>query len=231
MTRFNIASVITLVVVVVVVAIAAILLARTVSSAQAISLKVNKIDQDARGINTATDSVRQLNRTNQLANSILDSARPLEGQLDRVVGSARSIDALAGSINATAGVINATALDIGGTAIEINDSAAAINRVAGDINRTARDINGTAGAIEATASRIRGTAAGIAGPAGGILGIARLIDRDATLINRNLDTTIRLARDIRADSGGILTQARNAHQTAACIDDKLGGQQGNDGHC
>lgn len=231
MTRFNLASVITLVVVVVVVAIAAILLARTVSNAQSISQKAQQISETGRGINTATDSVFQLNRTNQLARSILDSAEPLEGQLDTVVANARSIDGLATSINGTAGTINGTAGDINGTAENINADAGAINSVAGDINSTAGTINNTAGRIEGTAGRIRGIASGIAGPAVGILRIARIIDGDTFEINGLLRRTIGIARDIKRDSGSILTQARRAHQTATCIDRKLAGNAGNDGHC
>ncbi|MBA3306725.1 MAG: hypothetical protein H0U25_12500, partial [Thermoleophilaceae bacterium] len=116
-----------LVVVVGVIGAAAVLLARTVQEAQSINDKAQNIATTGRGINTATDSVVQLTRTNNLARSILKSANPLETQLGGIVSTAQGIDGLAGSINSTAGSINSTAGSI-------NDSAGRINTSAGSIN-------------------------------------------------------------------------------------------------
>ncbi|MBA2430396.1 MAG: hypothetical protein H0V55_11820, partial [Thermoleophilaceae bacterium] len=98
---------ITLVVVVVLAGIAAALLARTVTAAQSISGKAERIATSGRGINLSTDSVVQLSRTNRTALSILDSARPLETQLTGVIDTAGGIDQAARSINSVAGDINA----------------------------------------------------------------------------------------------------------------------------
>lgn len=175
---------------------ATVLLARTMNAAQSINAKAERIAQTGRGINTATDSVVQLNDTDEIANSILDTAEPLEGKLAEIVSLAQSIDGLAASINATAG----------------------------DINSTAGTINSTAGAINSTANGINAEAAEI-------LDVANRIDADVAQINTNLDATIALARAIKGDTGNIVTQARDAHANATCIDNKVQGPESNDGHC
>jgi len=60
---------------------------------------------------------------------------------------------------------------------------------------------------------------------------AKLIDRDAAHINRALDATIGLANSIKVDTGNILGQAGAALDTAACIDKKLAGGDGNPADC
>lgn len=252
MRGFTIASTIVLVVVVVVVGTAAVLLARTVQKAQSINAKAQNIAKNGRGINTATDSIIQLTRTNKLAESILRSARPLNGQLGGIVGTAQGIDGLAGSINSTAGGINSNAGSINGSAGRINTSAGGINNAARAINSSAGAINGNAGAINGSAGAINrsagsintsagkintsagsiNTSAGrINSSAGSILRVARKIDTDVKLINTNLDVTLSLVKAVKGDTGNILGQAGGANDTAACIDRKLFGQSGEDGDC
>ena len=252
MRGFTITSVIVLVIVVAVVGIAAVLLARTVQEAQSINSKAQNIATNGRGINQSTDAVVQLNRTNGLAESILDSARPLDTQLSRIVATAQGIDARASSINNKAGSINSTAVSINDTAgsintsateinaaaEEINSSAGAINTTAGAINTSAGEINTSAGAINTSAGSINtsagainATARGIDREARTILSTARDIDVDVALINQNLDVTLALVDAVKGDTENILGQAAEANQTAACIDRKLNGQAGNDGDC
>jgi hypothetical protein len=238
MRGFTLANAIVVAIVAVVVGVAAILLARTVQNAQTINDKAQNIARVGRGINIATDSVIQLNRTNRSATSILRSASPLEGQLDDIVGEARRINGLAGSINGTAGAINSTARTVNGTAIDINDTAGQINQTARDINSSAgsilgsaETINGTAGQILSSASTINGTARGISTSARRILGTARRINTDVSLINRNLDVTLGIARGIKADTGNILGQAEAAHSNATCIDRHVLGAASGDGDC
>ncbi|MGH3778851.1 MAG: hypothetical protein ACRDRR_24465 [Pseudonocardiaceae bacterium] len=140
---FNVISVVILVVGVVLIGITAALLARTLAAAQSIDNKAQAIARNAGQINVATNSVGELNRTNELAASILQSAKPLQDQLSTVDATARDIADLAKSINETAGTINATA----GT---INRTAGTINRTAGTINNTARDIATTVGTNSTT---------------------------------------------------------------------------------
>lgn len=201
-------SALVLVIVLAAVGVSAVLLVQTLTTAQNINEKAERIAAAGAEINTATSSVSKLRRTNELAESILGTAQPLEGQLSEVVGHAQSIDGLASSINGTAGSINST--------------ANSINGLAGDITAVAGEINSTAGTID-------GTANGINSEAATILDVARRIEGDVNQINANLDGTIGIAQQIKGDTGNIVTQAVEAHQNAACIDNKLAG--GNDGHC
>lgn len=203
-------NVVVLLVVLVAAALTAWLLLQTTIAARNINAKAENISRTGQGINVATDSVIQLNRTNETADSILTTARPLQGQVAQIVDLAKSIDGLAVSINGTARTINGTAREINGTAGTINSTAIEINSTAGTIGNTARGINGKAAEI---------------------LDVARRIDTDVRLINQNLDVTIGLANAIKGDTGNILGQATEAHVNACEIDRKLAGQQGTDGHC
>jgi type II secretory pathway pseudopilin PulG len=98
-----------LIVGVLVIGIAAALLARTLAAAQSIDKKAQTIAVNTNKINVATDSVIELNRTNELASSILSSTKPLQGLLNTIDATARDIAGLAKSINTTAGTIKATA--------------------------------------------------------------------------------------------------------------------------
>ena len=110
------------------------LLYRTAWTADSINKKAGTIAKTGGGINTATAAVLKLGRTNQLASSILDTARPLEGQLNEVIRLAQSIDGLATSINGTAGRINGTAKGINGSAATILGTARSINDGVAQIN-------------------------------------------------------------------------------------------------
>lgn len=166
---------VTLVVVVVAVAVSAYLLLRTMNAAVNISKKAEIIKNTGRGIDAATDSILQLNKTNETAGSILNTAKPLEGQVDQIVQLAQSIDGLAASINGTAGTvnstargINATATDILGTARSINNGVATINQRVADTRGLANDIKAQTGVIVGYADQIHHDLASIAvaGPDG-----------------------------------------------------------------
>ncbi len=209
----TVVNVVVLVIVLGAALLSAYLLARTMDAAQSINVKADTIAETGRGINIATDSVVQLSRVNRSAVSINETAKPLDEQLARIVEEAERINALAVSINDVAGEINGTA---------------------GTINGTAGTINSTAGEINTSATSIRGSAGGINARAAEILDVARRIDDDVRLINENLDVTIGIANQIKFDSGNILGEAISAHDTAACIDQKLrilGLLGGTDGDC
>lgn len=244
-TGFRVSNAIIVLVVLVAAGIAAWQLARVVSNAQSISKKATTISENGRGINIATDSVIQLNRTNRTARSILRSAKPLQPKLDRIVGEARGIDGLATSIDTSAAEIDSTADTIHGSALQINDTAGVINATAGDINTTggainatagdilstAGDINNTAGDINSTAGSIQGLASGINSDAGGILREAIQIDDDVFKINFYLNGSLDVAGLIRGDTANIVRLAVNAHDTASCIDRKVVAPGGGDRHC
>ena len=147
-----------LILVLVVVAIAAVLLQRTAWTAESINNKAATIAQTGRGINTATDAVLQLDKTNMLAGSILETAKPLQGKLDQIIHLAQSIDGLASSINGTAGAINNTAHGINGQATRIVDTANSILRGVQTINRNLDTTIGLANAIKGDTGDILGQA-------------------------------------------------------------------------
>lgn len=161
---FNVVSVVILVFGVLIIGIAAALLARTLAAAQSIDNKAQAIAENAGNINVATDSVASLNRTNELATSILQSTKPLEGQLNTVAAAARDIAGLAKSIDETAGTIDATAGAINGTAGTINDTARDIDTSLGSISRTAGTIDNTTGDIAASVEHPRTCSSGVPSP-------------------------------------------------------------------
>ena len=201
--------------------VSASLLARTARAANRINHKAENIAKTGQGINTATDSVIQLTRTNETASSILTSAQPLEGKLSQVIGLAQSVDGLAKSINGTAGTINGTGQTINQTASAINGSAVKINGTARTINGTAKTISGHAGSINGSATAINATAGAINAQAAAILDVAKRINDDVAQINTNLDGTLGVANAIKADTGNILVEAKAAERYAHCIDQRI----------
>jgi methyl-accepting chemotaxis protein len=191
------------------------LLQRTTQTANSIDAKAKRIAKTGQGINTATDSVIQLNRTNETAASILATAQPLQGQLDQIVKVAQSIDGHAGSILGTAKTIN-------GTGAKVNGTAGTINKTAKDINSTAGAIHATALAIDGTAGKINGTAKDINAQAAAILDVAKRINSDVSAINQSIDTTLGIVEGVKGDTGNILVQAQTADHLAKCIDQRLG---------
>lgn len=231
-------AVVVLVVVLSVVGVTTWQLIRTVDAASDIDAKAELIARNGRGINIATDAVVQLQRTNRIAHGILDATRPLDDELQAIVARSRSINMTAGAINGTAARINGTAGEIDSTSGAIRQTSGAIGTTAqnitgrvGKIDTVAGEINATAGAIDETAGTIEGAADGINSEAAQILDVARRLDNDVRLINVHLNNSIKIAAQIERDTGNIVSQAAQAHQTAACIDRRLLGQAGFDGDC
>ncbi len=186
-------SAVILVVVLIVVLIAVVLLKITASTAESINHKAKVISATGRGINENTDSILQLTKTNQLGTSILNSAKPLQGQLAQVVDLAHSINGLATSINGSAGTIDNT--------------AKAINGSAGAINSTANGINSTAASILNTANSIKAGVAHINQNLDTTIGVATQIRGDADAIvasgpGGGLTAALRNACNINFDLGG-----------------------------
>lgn len=123
-------------VVLIVVLVAVLLLVRTQALAVSVHKKTANIAKTGRGISDATDAVLQLNNTNQYGKNILDTSKPLAGQVTRITEIARSIDGLATSINATAGDINGTAHGINSTAARILTTANSIKAGVVTINHS-----------------------------------------------------------------------------------------------
>jgi len=110
------------------VVVAGVLVNRVAWTAEAINKKAGHIAQTATPINKATDAVLHLDTTNQLAGSILETAKPLEGKLGEIVRLATSVDGLAKSINGSASTIDGTAKSINGNASSIVQTAQSIDR-------------------------------------------------------------------------------------------------------
>lgn len=117
-----------LVIVLVVTCVAVWFLTRTLIQARAINDKASVIATTGRGINASTDAIIQLDQTNSLGKSINETAQPLVGQLNTVIGLAQAIDNKATTITASALTINGTAKTIGNSGSSINNSARGIER-------------------------------------------------------------------------------------------------------
>lgn len=190
------------------------LLARTTAAANRIEVKAQRIAKTGQGINTATDSVIQLNRTNETAASILNTAQPLEPKLAEIVRLAVSVNGRATSIDGTAKAINGTGGKINGTAGAINKTAKDINTTAGAIQASASSIDGTAGTVNKTAKDINTQAAAI-------LDVGKRIDVDVAAINQLIDATLGIVTGVKGDTGNILLQANAADHLADCINKRV----------
>jgi hypothetical protein len=130
------------------------MLVRTAILANSINDKADRILAVGRGINSSTDAVIQLNRTNDLARSILKTATPLQGKLDKVVGVAQSIDGLASSIDSTATAVNSTANGINSAAARILATARSIDSGVARINANLDVTIGVARLVKADTGNI-----------------------------------------------------------------------------
>ena len=165
-------GVVTLVIVAVVLVVAVGLLIRTATLAGNVRAKTQRIAETGRGIGQATDAIIQLDQTNQLGKSILETSKPLVPSLNETVNIAKSIDGLATSINATA-------LDIGSTIGGINTTASSILTVAQSINRGVEQINRNVDVTIDLARRVKGDT-------GNILGQAQITHEQGACIDQAL---------------------------------------------
>ena len=157
---------------VVAVILAGVLVNRVAWTAESINKKAENISKTATPINAATDAVLNLDTTNQLAGSILETAKPLQGKLAEIVRLAKSVDALAISINSSASTVDGTAKNINGNATGIVQTAQSIDRGVKQINTNLDTTLGIVGAVK--------------GDAGNILGQAELAHRLAACIDQGL---------------------------------------------
>ena len=132
------------VVVFLVVVLAGILVNRVAWTAEAINKKAGHIAETATPINSDTDAVLNLDRTNELAGSILVTAKPLEGKLAEIIRLAKSVDGLAKSINGSATTVDGTAKSINGNAAGILSTAQSIDR---GVKQIITNLNQTLGIV------------------------------------------------------------------------------------
>ena len=206
------------------------LLARTMRATDRINVKVKNIARTGQGINTATDSVIQLSRTNELAGSILGSTQPLAGDLAAMVEQAKALDALSGSLDANTGAINGTVAQLLATANRMSATAGDINASTKKIATTSAEIAGTTGEVSKTTGTLNATAKGIHAHLAELLDTTRKLGFDVAEINKRVDFGIDLDRAIRIDTTNLLGQVLLTQRYVACIDRKVMGT-GADSHC
>jgi uncharacterized protein YoxC len=205
------------------------LLARTMRATDRINLKAKNIARTGQGINTATDSVVQLGRTNELAASILASTQPLAGDLAAMVEQAKALDSLSGSLDASTGAINGTVAELLATANGMNATATDINGSTKKIAASSADVLSTTRAVGATTGALNTTAKGINASLAGLLDATKKIGDDVVKVNERLDTGIALDKELMTDTQNLLAQVVRTQHYSACTDRKLGGPD--DGHC
>jgi len=205
------------------------LLARTMRATDRINAKAKSIARTGQGINTATDSVVQLSRTNEFAASILASTRPLAGDLSAMVDQARALDSLSGSLDASTGAINATVAGLLGTASGMSATAGEINATTKKVAGSAAEVDGTTRQVGDTTGALNTTAKGINTSLAGLLDATRKIEGDVVKVNQRLDTGLALDKALKVDTANLLAQVALTRHYAACTDRKLGGPD--DGHC
>lgn len=206
------------------------LLARTMRATDRINAKAKVIAKTGQGINSATDSVVQLGRTNEFASSILASTQPLAGDLATMVEHARALDTLSGSLDASTGAINATVARLLTSATGMSLTAADINASTKKIAASSAEVDATTKAVAGTTGALNTTAKGINASLAGLLDATRKIGDDVVKINQRLDTGLALDKLLKVDTGNLLAQVALTQRYAACIDRKAGGT-GADDHC
>ena len=206
------------------------LLARTMRATDRINAKAKVIARTGQGINSATDSVVQLSRTNEFAASILASTQPLAGELATMVDHARALDGLSGSLDASTGAINATVARLLATANGMSGTAADINATTRKIAATSAEVDATTAGVAATTGSLNTTAKGINASLAGLLDTTKKIGADVVEVNKRLDVGLALDKDLKRDTGNLLAQVARTQRYVACIDRKLGGS-GADAHC
>lgn len=166
----------TVVLTIITVVLAGILVNRVAWTAEAINKKAGRIAKTAVPIGVATKAVAEgnLDKTNQLAGSILETARPLQGKLAEIVSLAKDVDRLAVSINGSAADIDGTAKGINSTAAGILGTARSIDN---GVKQIISNLNVTLGILQA-----------IKGDAGNILGQAQKAHAQAACIDGGLAT-------------------------------------------
>ena len=207
-----------------------VLLARTMRATDRINAKVKNIARTGQGINTATDSVIQLSRTNELAASILASTQPLAGDLAAMVEQAKALDALSGSLDASTGAINTTVARLLATANGMSATAGDINTTTAKIATSSAEVAGLTREVATSTGTLNTTAKTINAHLGDLLATTKKLDFDVIEINKRVAIGLALDRAIRIDTGNLLAQVVLTQRYVACIDRKVLGA-GADSHC
>lgn len=163
------------------VAFAAFLLAKTLNTAISINKKADQIEKDATGIGGATKVIKQLDHTEEVGQSILNTSNPLVPKLTTIDGLGKSINGLATSIQSS-------------VASSIDSSVKGIGREVPDILSTLKSVNTTV--------------SGISGLLDSTLGILRSIQGDTGVIRGSIDNIHHNANRIET---GLNPAANDSH--------------------
>jgi hypothetical protein len=178
------------------------LLWRTASNANSIQHRTHHIAASARGVNTYTDAVLQLDKTNAAATSILLSVLPTNEALDQIQARAKEINALLASIR---------------------NSSGSLDTSSGDISRATASISDQLRALGVSGDQLRTSAQGINTDAARILAELTAIAKGVSLINGDLSVTRAVLAAILADTGNIDSATKRTAHLSACIDAGLNG--------
>jgi hypothetical protein len=178
------------------------LLWRTASNAAAIHHRTHRIAASARGVNTYTDAILQLDKTNAAAASILLSVLPTNEALDQIQARSKEINALLASIR---------------------DSSGSLDTSTGAINKASASISDQLRALGVTGDQLRNSAEGINTDAAKILAELTAIAKGVSLINGDLSVTRTILAAILADTGNIDTATKRTAHLSSCIDAGLNG--------
>jgi methyl-accepting chemotaxis protein len=161
------------------------LLISTLLAAEGIDEQVDSIRHSTAAIDEDTDAVRIAARTGELAERIYEEARPLDGELEEVVGSSDRIARRARGIRQSADSIDMRVRSIAGHVVGIHASA---------------------GSINATAGSIAGRTVGIRGTLGGVLPTTRSIDAGVARTNRKARAGMQEVRRIQLELARTLAE-------------------------
>jgi septal ring factor EnvC (AmiA/AmiB activator) len=178
------------------------LLWRTASNADAIQHRTHRIAASARGVNTYTDAILQLDKTNAAAASMLLSVLPTNEALDQIQARSKEINALLASIR---------------------DSSGSLDTSSGAIDKASASISDQLRALGVSGDQLRNSARGINTDTAKILTELTAIAKGVSLINGDLSVTRAILAAILADTGDIDTATKRTAHLSACIDAGLNG--------
>lgn len=155
-------GVVPLIITIAAVAFAGFLLAKTMNTAISINKKADKIEEGGVGIAGATRVITQLNHTEAVGQSILDTSNPLVPKLTQIDNLGKSITGLANSINQSVSVsiaqsvrgIGAEVPDILTTLRSVNQTVSGISGLLDATHGILRNVQGDTGTIRASIDNI-----------------------------------------------------------------------------
>lgn len=197
-------SQLTLAAVAVIVLVALALLYRTESNAAQVSRETQRIARSGRGLNSDTDAIARLARTNQLAGAILTSLTRVNGNLSGIDAATRRIGDKATSINGSTQSIDGSTTSIDSSEHSVDGSVSRIGAAVGDLNRSLSGVNQNAARILSTSLAIQ---------------------RGVALISSNLATASSITNQILGEAKDISARVQVTSHEAACVDNGLNGGQ------